>query len=354
MPTDFANLKLDSIILHKVYQRDQDGNRIEPFISSKLTKLDAAGLDTLQKRVSAVVGSGTHCIEMQIIKSGEGSAFRSAVKCMRLDEEGFIDESGSFATGLTEAQTHKKWPGGVLVVIKATIGAASKKCTIIIKAEIQEGFVEKDGDDAVEMEFLDNLLLTPQQKLYKVGLFIQETADPQDENDAENYCAFVFDSNISAKDERAAARYFYEAFLGLRIPQTAKHQTRDFYETTSAFINESAIATERKVDLHNALNTYLKTDQSAVIDPTGFAEQFFDLDYRDAYLEYAASKGIPDHAMPKDISFISKELKNRRMKFSSSVNISAPSEQFEELVQVIESDAESTTLKVLGRLLEQS
>ena len=80
MSLEFANLVIDRIILHEIYKRGPDREMQIPKYSDEVTNLDVAGLATLQKRIIAALGSGSHCIEMSIVKDGEGSTFQKAAK----------------------------------------------------------------------------------------------------------------------------------------------------------------------------------------------------------------------------------------------------------------------------------
>jgi len=239
-------------------------------------------------------------------------------------------------------------------VIAGTVGPTSNRCLIIIKAESQEGFIEKTAGQTVTMEYINKLLLTPYSKLYKIGMFVETTRNQGNgARKVSDFRAFIFDSNITSNDDRKAAKYFYSNFLGLSIPGNAKQQTRTFFESTSTFIKAANLSAEEKVDLQNALTTYIKTDQRAVINPGDFSTQYITPELRDQYEEYIESQGLPLASIPKDTTLIKGKLRFRKLTFSSSIKIVAPADQFASLVQILEETAEYTTLKINGVLLEQ-
>lgn len=356
MPFEFSNLKFNKIILHNVFPPDADG-AVDPSLSSSLTTLDDNGLQKLQERITSVLGSGSHCLEMDIANNTRESCFQVSSRLLITnDDDEFIADSGSIAQLHTNAHTNRRWPGGSLVIVQATVGPARSKALIIIKAERQEGFVESITDKSVIMKYVENLLLTPQTKLYKVGIFVEMEIASRD-NDLrkdDEFLAFVFDSNISANDDRKAAKYFYSNFLGLKMQENAEQRTRDFFEYSKTFIKESSLPTTKKVDLHNALYTYLKTDQSETIQVSSFAESYLDIEIRDDFVSYMESRQMPLTAIPKDISLLKTKLRLRKMNFSSSIKITGPSDKFSELVEVLESNAEYTKLKVTGALVDQN
>ncbi|GAA4650836.1 nucleoid-associated protein [Kistimonas scapharcae] len=354
MSAVFTNINLSRIILHNVFPPDDEG-RVEPVTSHELTLLGEKALGKLEERLTAVLGRGSKCIEMEIVNTTADGCFARACNILRTDNTDFIEQSAGFAEKHTDAHTSKGWPGGTLVVIDATVGPHAKHCLIIIKAERQEGFIERAQSDNVMMEYVENLLLTPQTKLYKVGVFVEkeQVGEAENEPNPARFSAYVFDSNITQKDERRAASYFYSNFLGLRVPQQAKHQTRNFFEATTRFIDQSELSTEEKVDLHNALYTYMKTDQSNVVEVGGFAASYLGDEHRDDYEAYMLGEGISENAIVKDTSLIAGKLRLRKLNFSSNVKVSAPADQFADLINVIEAGVESTTVRIQGRLLDQ-
>ncbi|MBV7434579.1 nucleoid-associated protein [Cardiobacteriaceae bacterium TAE3-ERU3] len=225
----FDNLNFHRIILHNVYKPNDEG-RVDPFASNALTQLSKDGLDKLQQRISSVLGNGSHSLQMDIAQSGETSCFHCATRLLSDNDSNFIKNSVEIAELHTTAHTSKRWPGGTLVIIDGTASAANNRCLFIIKAEQQAGFIGREVEDKVIMDYLENLILTPQAKLYKVGVFVEINKESSNSSprSSEDFEAYVFDSNIQANDDRKAARYFYSSFLGLTIPENAEQRTRDF------------------------------------------------------------------------------------------------------------------------------
>ncbi|WP_330925251.1 nucleoid-associated protein [Candidatus Sororendozoicomonas aggregata] len=351
MSVSFTNFNLNRIILHNVYAPNGK-ERTEPGISKELIALDDKALGKLEERLTAVLGRGSHCMEMEIANISESGCFAKACKIMHTSDSDFIRFSEAFAHKHTEAHTSTRWPGGALVILDGTVGVSPERhCLIIIKAERQEGFKQEKNT----MEYLENLLLTPQTKLYKVGVFVElaDGASRADDVDVGQFSVFIFDRNMIGGDERRAAKYFYDDFLGLRTPYKAEHQTREFFELTTKFIDESELDQRQKFDLHNALYTYLKTDQSNVVEVSGFAKHYLQAGTRDDYERYMRKEGFSNSAVLKDTSLLGKKLKIRRMQFSSDVTVAAPTDKFQSSIKVIETTLEGTTVYIEGKMLEQ-
>lgn len=353
----FDNISFNHIITHNVYPPSEDGI-VPPFISKKLITLGAEAKGKLIERISKVLGHESKSLEMEIVQTGASSCFHFSSMLIGADKTDFIKNSAEIADLHTKAHTNKSWPGGSLVIISGTVGASNRRCVFIIKAEPQSGFKEETvTTEQIILEYIDNLILTPQSKLYKVGAFIEvdNKSTHLDERMASDFSAFIFDSNIKAQDDSKAAQYFYSNFLGLKIPENAQQKTRDFHRLTKDFINAADIPTEDKLDLQQALYTYLKIDQSNTIQLSDFADKYMsDTDnLKDDYLDYMEGKNFPTTVIVKDLKLIKNKLRQRKVNFSSNVKIIAPAESFNELVEVLSVGDDSTTIKVKGHLENQ-
>jgi hypothetical protein len=66
MSVSFANLVIEKIILHQIYERNEAREIVAPFYSQTLTNLDVRGLNVLQERIVDALGNNSHSIEMNI------------------------------------------------------------------------------------------------------------------------------------------------------------------------------------------------------------------------------------------------------------------------------------------------
>lgn len=352
----FANLTIDRIILHEIYKRGPNRELQLPKLSQELTVLDQAGLATLQSRIIAALGSGSHSIEMSIEKDDDGTVFQKAAKCICCDEAAFIAHSQALAHDLADRQTSRKLPGGIVVVFSGTIGNDPKRAIGIIKAEIHEGFNTERDEGKVSMKFLSDLLLTPSQKMYKIGIFIEQEAgeDAGTLRSPHEFKAFVYDHNMNKAETQQAAAYFYDSYLGCSISPTDKKLTRDFYQHTKYFIQALDKTDEEKKDLNFCLYTYLKMAQTPTVKADDFATEYLDTpEIRDRYTQYLEGKGFPTIAVVKDLTYIKNKLKMRGLTFSSKIRIVGPSEGFNDMV-VIEGVVNGrTTVSIQGQVEDQ-
>lgn len=342
----FEGLFIEKIVAHRVFARKADKQIVQPKYSANPIALDGSALDALQKRITEALGSRSHGMEMSIENSSSDSFFQTAAKMLHAGVDEFIDLSKGIANTLAKAQATPIIPGGVITIISGRIGNDQLRFLAVIKAETQDGFRTAETEQGVTMEYLKDLLLTPTQRLYKIG-FIVEIAfrkPTEDGYSSSNFRAFLFDHLMTALETRKAATYFYETFLGMGIQSSAKKLTRDFYELTQAFINTSAVDEEKKLELTEALRVELRSN-NATISSREFSDNHLDDDLKSGYVEYMNNKGFPQNAVLKDNDYIKARLRRpRRLVFTSGILLSGPADGFQELVKIMPADEDGDTL----------
>jgi hypothetical protein len=356
MAFDFANLRIERIIVHEIFTRKDNREIVDPSCSDSLTILEGPGLQTMQKRIVDAIGKDSRAIEMYVNENVPLCTFDTCTKLLDTeDTAAFIELSKLIPRKLTEAQTSRSMPGGIVIVITGLVGTNSNRFVSIIKAELHDGFGKQNNAQTLALSYLSNLALTPQQKLYKIGFFIETSID-ETESDlrlTEDFQVFVYDHNINKDGLTQFAQYFYETFLGCSFTKNGKKLTRDFYFTTVKFINGLDKDEETKIDLITGLHSYLKVNQSTLVDPAEFGNTYFEEGDRDAYAHSIIEAGIPPAAFVKDLTYIKDKLKRRKLTFSSKVKILAPSDNFDELIQIINSEGEQTLLSIQGKVVNE-
>ena len=58
---------------------------------NKLEVLTGIGKDTLQKRITDAMGNNTHCVQMDIVQTGEGSIYQDINRLLNCDDSQFIE-----------------------------------------------------------------------------------------------------------------------------------------------------------------------------------------------------------------------------------------------------------------------
>lgn len=338
------NLSIDKIIIHQIYQRNVEGEKVTPMQSHEYTKFDTPAMETFKQRVVEALGENSKAVEMEILHQGSGDLPSLVENCISQDDESFAVSSYDFAVKLTNAQFSKGMPGGIVVVFVGSQGHPSKQFLGIIKAETHSAY-EKDvnpENGEISLKYVQEVLLTPSSKLYKTAAFFERSnySPPYiDLND--KWTVMVSDSQINKAGGKAAAKYFYSDFLGCGYPQSSARTTKEFYNNTKNFIEGLQIGEPQKSDYLNALTTYLKVDTSSTISTSDFGSTYFEPEVQEVFSEYMEEAGIPTTSFTKDVEYISSNLKFRRVKFSKNIKISAPSDLFKSLVTITNIEGET-------------
>lgn len=350
----FKGLIVQKFICHRIYPKDTQKEITPPKLSTKLIPLSVEIKNTIQKRLTKALGSKSHGIEMSIVNADPGSFFDIATKILHGNEQTFIENSKFFAKKLTQAQFNTNAPGGILLVISGRVGNDSKPFLCVIKAEPQDGLNAKDDDEGTTIEYLEQLLLTDSNRLFKIGFLVEEFTNQKNKILPQNYRAFLFDHLMTLKETRDAAAYFYNTFLGMSIAESSKKLTLNFYEYTAQFIDTSDLSEEAKLDAHEALRVTLRSEE-ATLSVNDFAQAHLPEEKRDFYENFMKDKGFPQNSVSKDTAFITNLLSCRRVyKFNNDVRITTPSGETKKYLTIESSiDAQYTLVKIKGLIAQQ-
>lgn len=334
---EFINLTVERVVVHEIFQRNEEKLPVQPRYGSSLVNLDHDAMQAFKFRLVEALGKDSQCQEMNILRYDDGSFLNAARELLDTNNCDFPNKSKKIADKLVEAQLNRTIPGGMVVVFSGTIGHPAQRYLGCIKAEPHDGFTLRRDDEQLSLELLKDLFLTPKAKLYKIGMFIEPLSENAPKgNDAELMCygftACVYDALMTTSNRDAAAQYFYEGFLGCAFPENAARMTKNFFETTRAFINNSGFSTQKKYELSTALYTYLKVDQRSTIAVSDFATTYLPPSDADVYINFMREKKFPTHAVTKDTNEIKTKLRNRNLKFHSGIKINGPAEKLAELV----------------------
>jgi hypothetical protein len=348
MASSLSNLRIEKVIVHQIFKREED-DFIPPVFSGDFTNLDKQGLATLQERIINALGSDSFCTELTIRDISNSSAFAICARMLDVNESTFIHLSCDLVKKLADSQRTRNIPGGIVVVFTGWVGVESRRYVGMIKAESHSGFSIHNLKGSLLLEFLSQLFLTPQQKLYKVALFINRTTmNKLDSIKPDDFQVLVYDHNMTKAETSQLARYFYEAFLGCEILPDNKKFTHDFYFLTKEFIDDLIVDWETKIDLTTALYTYLKISKTPIIEVADFSRQYLQPEIQDIYLKFMLMKNFTTNSFIKDFTNLKYKLRNRNWHFTSEVRIIAPAENFDELVKIKESKNGHTIVSIEG------
>jgi hypothetical protein len=313
------------------------------------------GKDALQRRLTAALASRSHGVEMSIDEVEVASFFQKAADAMHADELEFVAISQEFAALLTRAQRLSTTPAGMLFIIRGRVGAQPKRFIAAIKAESHDGFGASASANDVTVSYLEQLLLTPTQRLYKVGLLLEDQSAARLSPGAYNprdYRAFLFDHLITAIETRQAAQFFYAGFLGMGIQKSIKKLTQDFFDHTRNFIASSSLDDEDKAGMREALRTELRSN-SATFNADEFADRHMTNEIRTQYGEYLQAKNFPRQSIVKDTEYVRARLKKpRKLSFAQGIKLLIPSDVSPDFISVARSGENNTVITIPGAFTE--
>lgn len=333
---NFVELDIDKIAIHQVFPRGEDGKEVTPEKGTELIKFDEVALNDFKQRIYNSLGHDSSAVEMIITDQEEGATPYYINKFHNCSEHEFIDNSFKIAEKLSYAQKRRGMSGGIVVVFSATYQYNKLPFIGIIKADIYSGYAKSQNKKTgiISLKHVKELLLTPSTKLYKSAGFFGREGSENSKDLNELWSIHISDYQIDKSDGKAAARYFYKDFLGCDYPETSARTTKRYFELACNFINAMEISEERRTLLHNALYADLKAGISQKVDPMDFAGSYMTTLDVDNFRNYLEDSDFPVAPFIKDTEYITSKLKNRGVKFSKNIIISAPSEVFEEIITI--------------------
>jgi hypothetical protein len=327
----FENLIVNRVVVHEVFQRNEDKSIRPPVFAEELEHLSAEALGAFRLRMTDALSGQSQSLQMSIAKYGAGSQLELAEGLVGASDEDFLAGSREITTKLAEAQLARRIPGGVVVIFDGTVGAPAVPFVGIIKAETQAGFRRSRDGAKAGVEFLQNIFLTPATRLYKIGLML---FDDTTQTKPAGRRAFVFDSNISASNREAAAAYFYDGFLGCALPSDGPYETAKFFDLTKDFIRRSDLEPERKRDIIDSLYVFVRDEQDPTFTADQFGSRYLPQDMQDTFSDFLGSKKFTPNAVVRDTSQMGTRLRRRRLKFGGDIELSASPEALKDKVKI--------------------
>ncbi|WP_303312683.1 nucleoid-associated protein [Hymenobacter sp. BT730] len=349
---NFQTLSIRRMIGHVIHEKQQHEQCSVAELSSELLTYDSEMERLIKRRLQDAMGRKGKGFYLEVANSSPSSFFGISHNLNTADNDEFVRRSQAIATLLAGAQRRASIKSGFLFIIEATDASfRNLPIFIVIKAEPQEALRR----NAHALEHVTDLLMSPSQKFYKVGVLYRDDNDDKTyPNDS--YSGYVFDEQFTNLNSGLSG-YFYSEFLGFDYMNNGPLQTKHFFELTTKFLEADIKDLDKREELAEALRVMVKTDNSELLRPRDFAEHFLDSDEDKAIFNHKVSNEFPD-MLQKDTSLLDFTLKTRKIKFND-VQISGPDNDFAENVQVIKNEDQManldpknenyTILKIIGR-----
>ncbi len=272
------------------------------------------------------------------------------------DDDSFIRTSQNLARDLSLVQTSGAIRRGSALLIQGNCFANRENVRFIafIKADPGQGLLRRLEGDRITLSHVSDMLLGESQRLLKVALFIEEV--PLDNSSAspripDDFSIKIFDHLLQNSGDRAAANYFISSFLKCILARNAPQQTKKFYNITVNYIFDCpSLTNEEKSELHGDLISYLRNNDTAIIQPREFARSVLPQELQDNYIQECNNQEL-NEGFSKDTSLLKGKLRRRSVKFDTNVTLYAPPDVFDQYVQIQEQDDEGwTNVKIRGSI----
>ncbi|TGE03330.1 nucleoid-associated protein [Hymenobacter fodinae] len=349
---NFQALTIRRMASHSILEKQPTAQTSIADVTDELLDFTYDLQQLILSRLQAALGRKGKGFYLEIADSAPSSFFGQCVDLEKVNDPTFLKRSQNIAHLLAGSQNRSNIKAGDLYVIEAVDSSyQNSPVYIVIKAEPHEG-VRRNKKS---LEHLKDIVLSPSQKLYKVGVLYK------DENEGKTYpndsfSAYLFDEQFGSGSQTLSS-YFYKEFLRFDYTNNGPIQTKIFYDKTRDFIDKNIKDEDKREELGEALRVLLKTDNAQYIRPKEFAQHYLETDEQQALFNATVSRDFPP-MVEKNSQLVDFSLKTRKIRFGDA-QVSAPDSNFNNHIQVIKSqndlmnldpsDDSYTILKVAGK-----
>lgn len=325
------------MVMHRIVAKSVEEDHATVEYNDTLIPINREIQKILIERLSSSFGKYSNSFELSIENDGDGSTFSLVKDIVNKNNDEFITISHDIADLLADAQGKKgNIPGGYILIIDCT-NNNDRPVYVIMKAESHNA-LNIIGNSA---EALQNIILSPAQKLYKSAVF--ENIDDTDLLTKKCFKAYLFDSQFTSGTKLAS--YFYKDFLGLTISGNASVETKNFYNLMNS-TTEAAYA--NNVDMINHIKNQvvsLLTSEVTTISPRDVILDIVPEAQRDLYIRKVSNEF--EGSFVKNVSLLGHQLNNRTLKLGQGLKLCGPTQLFNNETITIGSDEKDPTIKII-------
>lgn len=322
---NIQNSKINRIIIHRVDAKNIEQTP-EVEYSNSLYTFGLFELGTLKERIHKAFDREKKAFKLKIAFSGSDSFFSHSTSCKGKSDSVFIENSKKIADLLAKSHNKRTIPGGLLVAFDGE-EILGRYFYGVIKAEIHDALVITPDETTNEkmVKYLKEIFLSPGEDFYKIGIIVEEPK-PNGEFPNSNYAAYMFDDQFSRK-KRDLTEYFYNEFLGLSTSENDKILSKRFYDDVEDLIGDSNLSISDKKGQKSALKMFFREENSKIIDPKEFGEQFIHPQLQEIYSRRILNE-FP-HPFFKMDDLIDTSLIRDQILLVNKLKIEGPLESFE-------------------------
>lgn len=322
-------LEIKRAIFHKVMAKRDEW---EPYVeeSESMIILTPQMEAIFRNRMSDAFSQGGKAFELSINDVEDGSVF-STIHGLRLQNNTlFIEKSVSLANKLADTQMKKSIPHGFFVLLDCINPFDNMPVYVLMKAE---------SHDAVEISSnvaraLENIILSPSQKMYKAACFQQIAA----ERGHQGYKVYLFDEQFASRAQ--LAEYFYKDFLGLSVNSNDKVLTKMFFFRMSESI-KTKYANDyiRRNDAEMFLDSEMRNPNTS-FNPREVINRIIEVGDRDYFYRRVIREDLPTN-IRKNLSLIDMRMMKRSMSISDEIKIFGPQYLFIDDLFIIDRETDN-------------
>lgn len=309
--SDLAFLTIDEVIVHDVPKHKKNDTSIPIDFSENVSILTPELRIFLKNKLISSFTS-SNGFKVNFDNTSDSPIPNIVYKLNNSEPCSLIDNSKTIASHLYQIQTGVN-PGGIVVVITGTI--ENHKIIAILKLERDQGARIKKNPKthAIDLETVKELILTDKTRLYKAGIFFNET----DYN-----CSFegyVCDNQYQNERERNIASFFLQRFLGCMLFGDTRTITKEFFAITKQFI-ERIEDPVKKTSYLGHLISYVSRP-AASINPDQFCSEYIELKDRQNYSNYLDNHNIQRNVFVKNTELINSQIKKIKIEFDNDISL---------------------------------
>jgi len=173
-----------------------------------------------------------------------------------------------------------------------------------------------DGRVALSPKAIHDLMLTQQTRVFKVGMFIKISDDPQE-----------IVGTVSDEQQRGRtqiADFFLADFLGCELVQQSSVSTRRFFETLVGFVNSRVPEVTTRASYMRAAVAALNSN-ATTLNVKGFVRDHVNTKHQSELSKLLAEQNVPN-SFRKDVQEIKSKLSRMVIDFKNGASVIAPYE----------------------------
>lgn len=319
----------EKIIVHTVFKKRKDQQHSHCQFEPEALTVEGRIVELLKERINNAVGIESKSFKLKIIDFGDESFFKQAHDIIHNDGD-FVAISQRIAQKLAVSQTSSNISGGYIFIVKGT-SSNNENFVIALKAEVHNALSLKHVNGRVDIQYIEDIFLSPSTKFYKLGIIYEETNE-QETFPNNVYSSLLFDNQFNPTLN--PAEFFTKDFLGFDLNSNDKIQTRRFYDQVNSFICEQITDPIIRMELTSLVKNIMKYDVSNIIDPESFRDKFFG-DNDDLKQRFSTQILINyPRQIVKNTSLLDFSLKTKKVFFPNKIKVEGPEETFDRNVRV--------------------